>query len=203
MRWTRGGLNMDGLELEQAVGLKEWAVAVDALRTGRQIMIMRKGGIREETKDFQVESEKFYFYPTFEHQRKELIKPEFQDGVEKTAAGGSSGQTEAGIVCYAELAEDILVSSQDELDRIAPFHIWTDRFAEERLKWKKAKPLHVMLLRVYELEQETSIPVLPEYNGCKSWIRLPADALNNIPRRPVLADKEWNEQMSRIKAALQ
>ncbi len=56
---------MRGLEQEQAVGLKEWAVAVEALRTGRQLLIMRKGGIREETKDFQVESESFiYIRPT-------------------------------------------------------------------------------------------------------------------------------------------
>ncbi|GCL70847.1 DUF1802 domain-containing protein [Paenibacillus naphthalenovorans] len=193
---------MRGLEQEQAVCLKEWAVAVEALRTGRQLLIMRKGGIREETKDFQVESESFYLYPTYEHQKKELIKPEYRSEVKEVEAGWSGRQTEAVINCCAELAEDILISSQEELDRIARFHIWTDSFAEERLKWKRTNPLHLMLLRVYELDQAVRIPVLSEYNGCKSWISLPPALLNKVPRRPVLADKEWIAQISELKAAL-
>lgn len=193
---------MRELEQEQTVGLKEWAVTVEALRTGRQLLIMRKGGIREETKDFEVESASFYLYPTYEHQRKELIKPEYQNEVEEAEAGWSGRQTEAIVSCYAELAEDVLISSQEELDRIAGFHIWTDSFAEERLKWKRTKPLHLILLRVYELDQAVRIPVLPEYNGCKSWIGLPAAPLNEVPRKPVLTDKEWNAQISELKAAL-
>ncbi|MBP1154556.1 MULTISPECIES: DUF1802 family protein [unclassified Paenibacillus] len=193
---------MRELEQDQAVGLKEWAVAVEALRSGRQFLIMRKGGIREETKDFQIESESFYLYPTYEHQRKELISPDYQDDVQEVEAGWSGRQTEVMINCYAELAEDILISSQEELDRIAEFHIWTNRFAEERLKWKRAKPLHLMVLRVYELDRPVSIPVMPEYNGCKSWIGLPSGLLNEAPRRPVLTDSEWNAQISELKAAL-
>lgn len=193
---------MRELKQEQAVGLKEWAVAVEALRSGRQLLIMRKGGIREETKDFHVESESFYLYPTYEHQRKELIKPEYQSQVKEVEAGWSGRQTEATISCYAELTEDLLISSQEELERIAGFHIWTDHFAEERLKWKRAKPLHLMLLRVYELDRPVSVPVMPEYNGCKSWIGLPTDLLNEVSRMPVLTDSEWSIQVSELKKAL-
>lgn len=35
--------------------LKEWASAIKALETGRQIMVMRKGGIVEETRHFEPE----------------------------------------------------------------------------------------------------------------------------------------------------
>ena len=36
------------------IALKEWAVAVKALDRGEQIMLLRKGGIREEGKDFVI-----------------------------------------------------------------------------------------------------------------------------------------------------
>ncbi|MDO3679570.1 DUF1802 family protein [Paenibacillus ehimensis] len=183
----------------QAVGLKEWAVAVEALKQGKQILIMRKGGIREETRDFQVQSDSFYLYPTYEHQRKELIKPEFAERVDERAPEWSGGQAEIG--CYAELAEDILIETEERLDRLKPFHIWTDRLAEERLKWKRTKPLHVMLLRVYALDEPVRIPVLNEYNGCKSWMGLP-ESLHGAPRRPVLTDEAFATEANRIREAL-
>ncbi|XOK63095.1 DUF1802 family protein [Paenibacillus elgii] len=183
----------------QAVGLKEWAVAVEALKQGKQILIMRKGGIREETRDFQVESDSFYLYPTYEHQRKELIKPSFAERVDERAPEWSGKQAEIG--CYVELAEDILIETEEQLAKLKPFHIWTDRLAEERLKWKRTKPLHVMLLRVYALDEPVRIPVLDEYNGCKSWIGLP-ESLHGAPRRPVLTDEAFAIEANRIREAL-
>ena len=64
--------------------LKEWASAVKALEDGTQIFIMRKGGIVEETRDFQVESTDFFLYPTYEHQRKELLKEDYRGVIDET-----------------------------------------------------------------------------------------------------------------------
>ena len=51
--------------------LKEWATACLLLKEGRQIMIIRKGGIDKEDKNFtselSVDSE-FLLFPTYEHQ---------------------------------------------------------------------------------------------------------------------------------------
>ncbi|AFH60527.1 DUF1802 family protein [Paenibacillus caseinilyticus] len=187
----------------QAIGLKEWAAALEALRQGEQILIMRKGGIREETRDFQVEADSFYLYPTFEHQRKELIKPEYQAAVDRSTEGWSPDQTQVELTCYAELVEDILIEDGETLAKLAGEHIWTDRFAEERLKWKKTKPLHVMLLRVYELENPATIEIREEYNGCKSWISLPGEMLQNVPRKPVLSDEEFSRKVERLRSLLQ
>ncbi|MCZ8518420.1 MULTISPECIES: DUF1802 family protein [Paenibacillus] len=186
----------------QAIGLKEWAAALEALRQGEQILIMRKGGIREETRDFQVESDSFYLYPTYEHQRKELMKPEYQESVDRSTQGWSAGQTEITITCYAELVEDILIEDGETLAKLRDEHIWTDRFAEERLKWKKTKPLHVMLLRVYELENPATIEIREEYNGCKSWIPLPGEKLDGIPRKPVLSDELFEQKATRLRSLL-
>lgn len=188
--------------MSEAIGLKEWAVAVEALEQGRQILIMRKGGIREETRDFEVESDSFYLYPTYEHQKRELVKPPYAPRVEALASEWNPGQSELTVRCYAELAEDILIDSQEQLDKLKPFHIWTDSFAEERLKWKRTKPLHVMLLRVYLLDEPVRVPILPEYYGCKSWIGLPAGLLNTAARTPVLSTEEFTMRLAEVKTAL-
>ncbi|MDF2960367.1 MAG: hypothetical protein K0S39_2102 [Paenibacillus sp.] len=184
------------------VALKEWAVSVEALRNGQQILIMRKGGIREETKDFQVESDSFYLFPTYEHQKKQWIKPDYQHQLDKTLEGWSIQDTEVSVSCYAELAEDILIEDQEQLSKLGSLHIWTDSFAEERLKWKRTKPLHVMLLRVYELTAPVRLPILPSYNGCKSWIQLESDVLGKMERRPVLDEASFKKAVEQIKQAL-
>ena len=45
---------------------KEWAVIVDALGRGQQILILRKGGISEGPGGFQVEQPEFLLFPTLE-----------------------------------------------------------------------------------------------------------------------------------------
>ena len=41
--------------------LKEWAVACEALGRGQQILLIRKGGISEEHREFRVEHPEFSF----------------------------------------------------------------------------------------------------------------------------------------------
>lgn len=188
-------------ESNKPIALKEWAVAVNALREGKQILIMRKGGIVEETRDFQVESHDFYLYPTYEHQKKELMKEAHMEEIDRTLEGWSVENTTVQLTAYAEVAEDIEIFDQDELNKLSEFHIWTDQFAEERLKWKKKNPLHVLLLRVYELEKPIDIAIDPEYLGCKSWVEI-AEPLPETGRKPVLSDAEFASRVEAIKAAL-
>lgn len=183
------------------IALKEWASAIKALREGKQILVLRKGGIVEETRDFQVESHHFYLYPTYEHQKRELLKETEQHAVDETLAGWFPDAAEVELTAYADVAEDIEVLDQEQLDRLSGFHIWTDTFAEERLKWKKKNPLHVLLLRVYQLEEPVSAPIRPDYLGCKSWVEI-ADPLPEVKKTPVLTDEEFARQCAAIKSAL-
>src|SRR3989338_5866122 len=64
------------MKTENPIAFKEWAVIVNAFRQGKQILILRKGGIREETVDFQVEHNEFFLFPTYEHQNKADLKSE-------------------------------------------------------------------------------------------------------------------------------
>ncbi|PYI57182.1 DUF1802 family protein [Paenibacillus flagellatus] len=181
----------------EPVALKEWASAIRALERGKQIVLMRKGGIVEETREFRLESPAFWLYPTYEHQRRELLKDEEQEGLDETLAGWSPDAAHAEIRCYAEVAADLEVTDQERLDRIRDHHIWTDRFAEERLKWKRQKPLHVLLLRVYKLDEPVRVPIVDTYSGCKSWIRIEGDFVPGT-RRPVLDDETFAKEAEQI-----
>lgn len=181
--------------------LKEWAVTIKALLEGKQILIMRKGGIVEETRDFQLENQSFYLYPTYEHQKKELMKEEHQAAIDETLKGWSAEVKDVAVEAYAEVAEDIEVHDQEELNRLSGLHVWTDRFAEERLKWKRKNPLHVLLLRVYRLESPLRIPILEDYLGCKSWIRIGTE-LPAVAKSPVLDGEAFALQREAIHRAL-
>ena len=52
------------------IAFKEWAVTVRALAEGEQLVTLRKGGIREPDKHFSLDHERFFLYPTFDHQRR-------------------------------------------------------------------------------------------------------------------------------------
>ncbi|WP_052339875.1 DUF1802 family protein [Gorillibacterium massiliense] len=184
------------------VAFKEWAVAVNALAEGKTILLLRKGGIAEETKDFQLESHSFFLFPTYEHQKANLVKAKYRGfWSEAQAEMNPEAEDIVSIVCRAEVVEDLEIFSLEELEQLRDFHIWTDDFAEERLRWKKKNPLHALLLRVYKLSEPVPIPRLEEYGGCKSWIQLQTDIHGDIGI-PVLTDAEFAEQVWKIKHLL-
>ncbi|QGQ97841.1 DUF1802 family protein [Paenibacillus psychroresistens] len=182
------------MKVVDTIALKEWAVAIDALEAGEQIVIMRKGGIIEETRDFKLESNAFFLFPTYEHQKIELLKDVYQLRLESITQATDVQKVTVTLTSYAEVVADLEVNSQEELNRLFPYHIWTEYFAEERLKWKRAKPLHVLILRIFKLERPIELPILDEYNGCKSWISLKIELPEGVEMSPVLSETEFEAQ---------
>ena len=87
------------------------------------------------------------------------------------------------------------------MDGLSPYYIRTNAYAQARLRWKPRLALAVMLLRVYSLEEPVSVPCLPEYRGCTSWV----DVLDRVPLgrlEPVLDDVEFRRQVDEIKGCL-
>src|SRR3954453_17197751 len=70
------------------IALKEWAVTVRALAEGEQLVALRKGGIREEEKHFEVEHDQFFLYPTFDHQRNDLVRESHHPELRRALEGG-------------------------------------------------------------------------------------------------------------------
>ncbi|KQY83863.1 hypothetical protein ASD24_08645 [Paenibacillus sp. Root52] len=181
--------------------LKEWASTIKALEQGRQIMVMRKGGIVEETRHFELKSPAFVLYPTYEHQRKELIKSSDHPYVEESLAEWVPEASTIRITSYAEVVQDVEIRDQETLDKLLDLHMWTADFAEDRLKWKRKDPLHVLLLRVYRLNEPMEIPVLSEYNGCRSWISIPNGSLPS-EMTPVMDVADFDEQVRKVNELL-
>ncbi|MFC4768156.1 DUF1802 family protein [Effusibacillus consociatus] len=184
------------------VALKEWAVAIKALDEGKQILLIRKGGIREETRDFRLQENTFFLYPTYEHQKANLIKQEFQSDLEETLTDfDPTKQETVTITHYAKVVEDIELYDEETLSELAPHYIYTTSYAAERLHWKKTKPLHVLPVRAYRLTNPVSIPVKEQYLGCFSWIPL-EDMLPDVDAVPVLSDDEFGQKLQQVKLIL-
>ena len=182
------------------IALKEWAVTVHALAQGQQVLLLRKGGIHESGKDFRVIHPEFLLYPTFEHQREDLLKEAHQPAL-RNLLDEPQDKSSIYFSHWAKVEETIEVSQQERVDDLSSCHIWTNDYAHSRLHWKPMLPLAVLLLRVYRLEQPVSVPFLPEYQGCTSWV----EVLERVPlgrMKPVLGDEEFHRRIEEIKGAL-
>ena len=70
------------------IAFKEWAVTVRALAEGEQLLTLRKGGIREPNKHFALEHDRFFLYPTFDHQRNDLVRESHQPELRRALEEG-------------------------------------------------------------------------------------------------------------------
>ena len=59
--------------------LKEWNATCRALAEGRQIILLRKGGLLDEDGVFALEQSNFWMLPTAFHQEPHLLKTEHLD----------------------------------------------------------------------------------------------------------------------------
>jgi hypothetical protein len=171
--------------------LKEWAVAVKALELGETALVVRKGGIRE--KAFAVANRRFLLLPGYEHQRPELLKPEYRQ-----LLGEIPDLTDDGplrFTSFAEVRGAYEISEPGSLAAIDPYHIWTPEYAGSRFRWRPKKPLTVLVLRVYLLPEPVELPYSEAYGGCKSWIEL-EEPVSTAGARPALSDEGFERLVS-------
>ena len=182
------------------MALKEWAVTVEAMAKGDQVLLLRKGGIHEDGKDFRVIHREFLFYPTYLHQKEDLLQPAYQPALRKLLE--QPQDNDRITFSYWARAEELLeISEQEKVDNLKPHHIWTTAYAQSKLHWKPMLPLSVLLLRIYKLEQPVTVPYLPEYGGCTSWVEVLSDVkLGRM--EPVLNDAEFQRRCDDIKRSL-
>lgn len=57
------------------VALKEWHATIAGLESGRQILLLRKGGLLDPEGSFALEYSRFWLAPTRFHQDETLVKP--------------------------------------------------------------------------------------------------------------------------------
>ncbi len=188
-------------EFNQTVhALKEWAIAINALETGKTIMLLRKGGIHERGGRFHVAHEEILLYPTYEHQQPFLLKSEYANLVYPVTPGWHPETVR--ISSWAKITDIFRVYDESIVNALLPFHIWNEYFISDRLKWKPRQPLYILLLKTYKLPQVKEIPYRAEYGGCKSWIDV-AEEINLLATQPVLSDSAYIELVREIRSIVE
>ena len=178
-----------------APACKEWAAVVHALLEGEQILDVRKGGLREDGRHFSVQANRFWLYPTAEHQKPELLKEPYRHWIDLAHAApvGEAITIEA----WADVVKVATVTEAEELDAIASKLIWTGDYAASRFKWKKRDPLWVLALRVHRVLEPVTVAWDDAYGGCTSWVELTGlpDDPASLPSRPALSDVAFEARL--------
>ncbi len=153
-----------------SIAFKEWAVICRALATGGQTVILRKGGIAEAGGVFRPEHSEFLLYPTFFHEHRAGVKPEFLPLLETAEAE----KPEPGTIRFTHFVRVTDVKHVTELDaalRLDALHAWTPEVVRKRFDYR-TPGLFVLTVRTFPLAEPAVRVERSEYAGCKTWVEL-------------------------------
>jgi hypothetical protein len=180
--------------------LKEWAVVQAALAEGRQILLLRKGGLIETKEGFTVEHPEFFIYPTYLHQQRNGIVPAVRKDIEQLLASPPP-EDQVVLSYYAAVQDRFQITDPALLGRLSGHHLFRDEEIQKRFFYGKTPGLHLILLRIYRLPEPFRLPVRPHYAGCRSWVDL-GEELPTAGCRPVLDDDAFDREVRRIIAQI-
>ena len=178
-------------------------------------MTLRKGVLRRADKPFRLAHERFFLYPTFDHQRR---RPRARVPPARAAPRARGGRLErrraaaahvrlrralqqpdrVRIRAWAEVTDHFTIVDPRCVDALSPFYVWTPDYAEKRLGWRGRQPLHVLLLRTYRIPRPVTVKVKDEYTGPTRGSSCSANSPSRA--RPVLSDAEFERASEEIRA---
>jgi hypothetical protein len=179
---------------------KEWDLACTALRNGRQILLIRKGGIKEEGGVFTVEDKEFLLLPTFDHQNAAMLTPEWEPRLAESRAAMPA----AGLVridTFARVDSIWCAQNEDQVNALLYETIWNSSYVKLRFDYSPYDPLYLIVLRAYKLPQAVTLPYVNAYGGCKSWITL-EKSISTANLEPALTDEEFSDRKKSLLAAI-
>jgi hypothetical protein len=181
------------------IAFKEWAAICQALAIQRQCLILRKGGISEEGGTFRVEHSEFLLYPTYFHEHRNGLKLEYQG----TFDAAESDRPAPGTIAFTHFAQVTDIHYITELKTalaLDPLHGWTSDVIRQRFHYR-TPGLFVLMVRIFHLPCGEVRNELPEYAGCKTWVKL--DTHVSIEGAvPILTDEEFAERTHLLKGIL-
>jgi hypothetical protein len=185
---------------ESRAALKEWAIVCRALADGRQTLLIRKGGIEEIKSGFQVTHSEFWLFPTYVHQRATDLIPAVHEEFEEVLRSRPPADTVL-LRLYATVTDAVRVADLDRLRPLAPHHILSWDCVAGRYQYRNKPGVHVLVLRVYRLDEPIVLSNSPHYDGCLSWVELDR-ALPTEGCTPVLSDAEFEARLAAVRACL-
>jgi hypothetical protein len=188
------------------LALKEWSIICKAMEEGKQTILLRKGGILEYKKGFEISQKVFLLYPTLEHQAAEYLQSNYLQEYELLLKRNRSEIVQdkvntLRIIARIEAMQEF--HNYELLSKLEKYHIWNEKYVNMRMNYNPKKPMNALLLRIYKLSQPISIDVNPGWAGCKSWIDIEFTSKNgnqygNImdlfnQSVPVIKDKDFQK----------
>jgi hypothetical protein len=155
-----------------AIAFKEWALVCEALGSGEQSLILRKGGIAEGKAGFGFQHKEFFLFPTWFHGQIDKIRK-----VDVVLPGQAPGQIAISHAVVIEWSGRI--EEKAAVLRLEELHVLDASVIEERFVYDTnsgslgGQGIHVAFVRVYRLEPPTTLPMEKGFGGCRSWIELP------------------------------
>ena len=176
------------------MAFKEWAVVCEALGSGRQSVILRKGGIAEGRDGFAFLHREFFLFPTRFHEtlEKTTLSPGFSLPAER--------EGEVEIRFAAKIEWTCFLSDSEQLAVLSDFHILRREIIEERFRFGESPGIHVGFARIYRVSSPWILPMEKRFGGCRSWVELPDAPVISI--EPVLSDEENQRRSESLRELL-
>jgi hypothetical protein len=181
--------------LSNNIAFKEWAVVCAALRSGRQMIILRKGGIDEGREGFRVKHREFWLLPTRFHQGASQLTAEARQLWDEV----QNRQFPAGkflIDSYAVVEAVFELHDMPALDRLAGEHILSAETVQQRFEYRHPG-LFVLAVRTFRVPVAYEVPDSSYIAGCKSWVELP-ELLSTDAAVPVLENEIFSQRLKRV-----
>jgi hypothetical protein len=157
--------------------LKEWASVIEALGRGDQVVLIRKGGLADQT--FGVEASRFYLFPTNYHD-----------------AGGAE-PTHVRITHWAEVMKTWQIRDLEKLQRLETLTILDRDVINTRYRFRPDQAINVIAVCAYRLAKPVDVVMKPEYAGCKSWVSVDEE-IDIEDSVPAISDLELDGQINAI-----
>jgi hypothetical protein len=161
--------------------LKEWASVIRALGSGEQVVLIRKGGLADQS--FGVEAACFYLFPTNYHD----------------AGGGEP--TRVRITHWAEVLKTWQIRDIELLQHLEPLTILDRDAIETRYRFRPDQAINVIAVLAYRLASPVDLVMKAEYSGCRSWVSLDEE-INIDGSVPALGEVEMQSRIAVIDARL-
>ena len=183
--------------MDTAIGYKEWESVCEALGSGEQVVLLRKGGIHEGRAGFSFKHERFFLFPTRFHAQGDQVR---------VACEVSGGEWQVGdevpVRFYCEAVWAKTLMDWEQVMRLQGEHVWKEELVRDRFAWGEEGSIHCALVRVFRLAEPWTITYEKKHGGCRTWVDLP-DLPGNLiaTATPVLDDAAFAERQARVEGA--
>jgi|GEM_PF-1559847 len=152
------------------LGFKELASVCAAVGSGKQVLLLRKAGLRESTAESGFQSSSFYLLPTHYHEKRK-----------SAPAPGFDVALRVEVIRAGHLREWSVIA------KLSPLTAYDPVVLREHFDSRGEKLLHFALVRAFHLRPGWHLPSTPELSGCRSWFELPHPP-GGIEESPIPAD---------------